>query len=997
MEIDYATSNITNSDDLREKIHEIHNYMRNNGIGYGLTSLKVFNLFYGLMKIEEYGLNEAIGLNNDKCKFSYLLNLINNPDEKNKFINILNDETLNIIYDTTNTTNNVNLLIGYNIPIDLKPDVYKYLMNEINSIKDIEKSSKEQLSGKIYEYFVGRDQSAISELGAYFTNRRIVDFTLNKIKPQLKPDGTIPKMIDMFGGSGGFTIGYTDYLIKNNIGIDWKTQLDNIYHFDINEDVLKSARLELFCLSKGVFPNMKNNIKRTNSFTYDDFNKKFDLIMTNPPYGGDKIGTSAKKEKRDKIIKYIDNEIDIFKKNIIEIIEKADDIKNKKKILDDIKKPKTNIDKIISLIKDIDIDVNIKRIKELYNQSKSLKKENKTEIENNKKLCVNIDSCSKQINNFAVKHKLTGNDKEACSLMLIMDLLEIDGTAVGVLKEGLFFDSSYKDLRKVLLTEYNVKEIISIPANQFENTSTKTSIVIFNNNEDIKTSYINFSELKVNLYEKDEIIEDINKEGKIEIKLKYNKGDIINVEEVFIKTVSIDEILNNDSISLNYKDYNKVSIIPGEDFELVKIKDICEFQNGYAFKTNEYSSEGIPLITITNINLNNKMVLNETTQKYIIENDKYNKYELFINDLLISLTGKKPNLCKIAIKEDYSKSYLNQRVLLLRKFKLINIYYFLSIFKSYINNYINQTLGNGSNQDNISSEDILNIEIPIPKTPELLKYWENKISTPFMRKQEKERRFKEVEEEIKNKIKDIQENHECEEVKLGDIIDTKSGTYITKDKFIKGKYPVYGGGNITNYINIYNRENELIINKDGLSLNCVKYENGKFFLNHHGWTLIYKQNDFKKFIDYYLLNNKQIIYNIANGSNQKGINKNKFLEFKIKLPKDKSLIDNLQPLFNEVEELQKDIKELDETYNNYLKELSKAAIKNQEILNENIEIIEDTEEVDEKSNVDEETTSTKSSKSQTIQQLKEQCKSLGIKGYSNKKKNELIELIKNHK
>ena len=57
MEIDYATSNITNSDDLREKIHEIHNYMRNNGIGYGLTSLKVFNLFYGLMKIEEYGLN----------------------------------------------------------------------------------------------------------------------------------------------------------------------------------------------------------------------------------------------------------------------------------------------------------------------------------------------------------------------------------------------------------------------------------------------------------------------------------------------------------------------------------------------------------------------------------------------------------------------------------------------------------------------------------------------------------------------------------------------------------------------------------------------------------------------------------------------------------------------------------------------------------------------------------------------------------------------------
>ena len=970
MEIDYATSNITNSDDLREKIHEIHNYMRNNGIGYGLTSLKVFNLFYGLMKIEEYGLNEAIGLNNDKCKFSYLLNLINNPDEKNKFINILNDETLNIIYDTTNTTNNVNLLIGYNIPIDLKPDVYKYLMNEINSIKDIEKSSKEQLSGKIYEYFVGRDQSAISELGAYFTNRRIVDFTLNKIKPQLKPDGTIPKMIDMFGGSGGFTIGYTDYLIKNNIGIDWKTQLDNIYHFDINEDVLKSARLELFCLSKGIIPNMENNIKRTNSFTYD-FNKKFDLIMTNPPYGGDKIGTSAKKEKRDKIIKYIDNEIDIFKKNIIEIIEKAEDIKNKKKILDDIKKPKTNIDKIISLIKDIDIDINIKRIKELYNQSKSLKKENKTEIENNKKLCVNIDSCSKQINNFAVKHKLTGNDKEACSLMLIMDLLEIDGTAVGVLKEGLFFDSSYKDLRKVLLTEYNVKEIISIPANQFENTSTKTSIVIFNNNGDIKTSYINFSELKVNLYEKDEIIEDINKEGKIEIKLKYNKGDIINVEEVLIKTVSIDEILNNDSISLNYKDYNKVSIIPGEDFELVKIKDICEFQPKSKRQASFGKENGL--------------------YNFYTSSDKIKKCDEadYNAEYLIIGTG---GVANIKIDKYFSCSADN---IVLSNINCKYIYYLL-----FSNIYLLENGFNGSTIKHLSKKYLEELEIPIPKTPELLEYWENKISTPFMRKQEKERRFKEVEEEIKNKIKDIQENHECEQVKLGDICKINSGKNLPKNNIIKGKINIIGGGKIIGKHNISNRiGDDIVLTRVG-AIN-INYISEPYYLTDNGLA-IKSQIYNNKLIYYYIIINLDYIYKLYNGSNQKVIKKSELEKFKIPIPKDKSLIDNLQPLFNEVEELQKDIKELDETYNNYLKELSKAAIKNQEILNGiSNEIHEDIEEEPKEDlkviSKEQETASTKSSISQTIQQLKEQCKSLGIKGYSNKKKNELIELIKNHK
>ena len=62
---------------------------------------------------------------------------------------------------------------------------------------------------------------------------------------------------------------------------------------------------------------------------------------------------------------------------------------------------------------------------------------------------------------------------------------------------------------------------------------------------------------------------------------------------------------------------------------------------------------------------------------------------------------------------------------------------------------------------------------------------------------------------------------------------------------------------------------------------------------------------------------------------------------------------------------------------NYLK-------MNQEISNE---IIENTDDI-------EETSSIKSNKSQTIQQLKEQCKSLGIKGYSRKKKEKLIEIIK---
>ena len=38
--------NITNREALKEKIHEIHNFMRNNGAGYGMNALKIFNILF---------------------------------------------------------------------------------------------------------------------------------------------------------------------------------------------------------------------------------------------------------------------------------------------------------------------------------------------------------------------------------------------------------------------------------------------------------------------------------------------------------------------------------------------------------------------------------------------------------------------------------------------------------------------------------------------------------------------------------------------------------------------------------------------------------------------------------------------------------------------------------------------------------------------------------------------------------------------------------------
>ena len=88
----------------------------------------------------------------------------------------------------------------------------------------------------------------------------------------------------------------------------------------------------------------------------------------------------------------------------------------------------------------------------------------------------------------------------------------------------------------------------------------------------------------------------------------------------------------------------------------------------------------------------------------------------------MSLTGKKPELCNIGVFNYDLKCYINQRTVKLFNFKIINYKYFIAIFNVYIKNYINNNLGNGSNQSNISFNDIKNINIPIPTNPEQIQY-----------------------------------------------------------------------------------------------------------------------------------------------------------------------------------------------------------------------------------------------------------------------------------
>lgn len=889
---------ITGSSSLREEIHKIHNIFRNSGAGYGMNALKVFNIMYGLMRIDNNKFFDKSGLP-ESCKFSKIIDKCKdketfNKDEFSSFVLTDNDGVLDSLYNHDYFKN----FLFYEIPRNINGDTLRELFLEVNKLKETESNTGEQLSGKIYEYFIGRDETAISELGAYFTNRHIVEFIYNE-EPVECFNGNVETMIDPYAGSGGFTTGYIMHLKdkdKEN-KINWDTQLKNVYHYDMNEDVIKSAMLEFYCLT-GAKPT-KSHMEYANSFKSDFGNKrKFKYIYTNPPYGGDKAKKTEYEERLECVKEELENRL----------------------------KEASNIN----------YEEQLQNIKEKLKEISRKKKEHFTSLDNLKRT---------RIHEYAKKHNLKASDKEGVSLIQLMDLVDDGGKVVGVLKEGVFFDKKYKDLRKHLIENFNVRKVISVDSSQFENTTTKTSILVFDNNGQ-KTSSIEFSELEI-------YYEDENKFEMVDGKLCLTKwkgnnktpGDFKKTGKKVYCNASYDDIKKND-YTLNHKKYNIKTIIPGDDYKLVKLGDVCEIKNGYAFKTSDFINDGIKVVKIKDIK--NNIVDLKNVNSYVKYNNKYKNYTILNNDIILTLTGKSGNICNIALYKSNSDEilFLNQRLCFIRNCKF-DKYYLLSIFKTIGINLLNINSTNGSIQGNISINEIESLQLPIPNSESKMKYWVDRISEPYNKVQDCKNKLKALEDKVKTDIQHMLDNNDTEEVKLGDLCEFKSGSKFNMNPYIvkKSKFGILRTRNLdsksSDFIfineegfkkvkNCILKVNDIIISAFTDSFCCEiinkKYDNytfngGLFRLNNFKINLKYLYHYFKskKFLN--------IIRDNGVSSTASQVNIKTLKEIKITLPKDRKLLDSFNPTFEEIDKLNDEIPKQEALYQQYLDELKKEAIK----------------------------------------------------------------------
>ncbi|TXI66995.1 MAG: restriction endonuclease subunit S [Flavobacterium sp.] len=146
-----------------------------------------------------------------------------------------------------------------------------------------------------------------------------------------------------------------------------------------------------------------------------------------------------------------------------------------------------------------------------------------------------------------------------------------------------------------------------------------------------------------------------------------------------------------------------------QGWEVKKLGEICDFQNGFAFKSKTYKEDGKPILRITNIQ-NQLLEINDLV--YFHENDykeNFDRFKVYKDDLVIAMSGATTG--KLGINKSDIVFYLNQRVgkfIPKENLSKTYLYYFLST-------KVEESLriAAGAAQPNLSTEQINNFEIPL--------------------------------------------------------------------------------------------------------------------------------------------------------------------------------------------------------------------------------------------------------------------------------------------
>ena len=524
---------------------------------------------------------------------------------------------------------------------------------------------------------------------------------------------------------------------------------------------------------------------------------------------------------------------------------------------------------------------------------------------------------------------------KAVSLFIqaIIYLLKINGKCAVVLPDGQeLFSKSNTTLvavREYLMKSCDLQEIIYLESGIFTYTPIKTCVFYFEKRKE----RINVLEVKINMSKtkkeisRDYIFSDVYQTTKVKF---YEYNHIEDIKKLLVE-VPIEKIANN-SYSLNYAEYMKDNSKEQYEDDIV-VKTIGEIFNCKMGKFNSNDMDGNGIIPFYSCKSNNPVgfhsVYSFDYPEYLLLVGAGGSQNNIIGDAVglgkcYYVNGKtacRANVCSLISKtQEYNIKYIN---------------YYLNINRIETNKKAHFTTNLGT----ISLDDIKSIEIPIlslGRQQEIVKYLDFIYEKTNKTSNEKIKELKQLNEYCLNNQKTHGKNIIMKT--LGEVCEINQGKPLTKTELIDGIYDVIGGGKIIGKHNQLNRCGEEITLTRVGDIN-INYIDIPYYLTDNGFSLKSIQKDIiTKYIYYLLLNNKDYLINLYQGTAQKVIAKTilKLLEIPIpSLERQKEIVDYCEANDNLIKQLEKEI----ETN----KKLAQQFITN--IVNVEVEELGDTDSI----------------------------------------------------
>jgi len=194
-----------------------------------------------------------------------------------------------------------------NEEVGLNRRVLSYIVSELQRISLFR--TQTDVKGTAYEELVG--DNLRGDRGEYFTPRNVCDMAVQMVVSLFPPNrlGTL-KVLDTCCGTGGFLVSYINYLrevltaqesnkggseeeIRQRVSARIKELCSkNVFGTDINPFLVRTCQMNLVMHGDGsanIFP--ADSILSPSEWTDEDAARsvgygKFDVVLTNPPFGG---------------------------------------------------------------------------------------------------------------------------------------------------------------------------------------------------------------------------------------------------------------------------------------------------------------------------------------------------------------------------------------------------------------------------------------------------------------------------------------------------------------------------------------------------------------------------------------------------------------------------------------------------------------------------------------------------------------------------------------